>query len=475
MTSHVSVVCLLVLFCSTSADAAAPSSDTFRVSGFGAVTIYQPAGPPDQVVLFVSGDGGWNLGVVAMADQLRRLGALVVGIDIRAFLTALDAAPTCAYPAGALEELSRAVQRRYKLPRYHRPVLVGYSSGATLVYAAIASAPAESFAGAISLGFCADLEIHGRLCEMRGLKATRKSKGVGYDLAPYRAMTTPWMVLQGDVDHVCAAEATRTFTTETGMARLFSLPKVGHGFGVPTRWEPQLVDAYRAIIDTTPSRSTAMPTTPIAGSPDRVDDLDLVEVPVTGGTPSGTMAVILTGDGGWAELDKEVAAHLAANGVPTVGWSSLDYYWTPRSPAQAAEALGRVLDHYTRAWSALRVIVVGYSFGADVAPFLVNRLSDALKRHVVEVALLGPSDAASFEFHVAGWLGVGAGPQLLTLPEIARLTTPVLCVTAEGDDDSPCARATQPRMRTVSIGAGHHFSGRYLQVAQAILAAEPAR
>ena len=151
-------------------------SETLTLPTFGKVALYAPKGAPDQVVLFVSGDGGFNLGVVSMAERLRDLGALVVGIDIRAFLKSLEASNACAYPAGALEELSRAVQLRRKLPAYERPILVGYSSGATLVYAALAAAPPETFAGAISLGFCPDLEIHKAPCRQRGLAFQRKVK-----------------------------------------------------------------------------------------------------------------------------------------------------------------------------------------------------------------------------------------------------------------------------------------------------------
>ena len=162
----------------------ASPAETLTLPTFGKVALYAPKGAPDQVVLFVSGDGGWNLGVVSMAERVRDLGALVVGIDIRAFLRSLEASRSCAYPAGALEELSRAVQLHRKLPAYRRPILVGYSSGATLVYAALAAAPPETFAGAISLGFCPDLEIHNAPCRQRGLAFEKKAKGVGYDLAP---------------------------------------------------------------------------------------------------------------------------------------------------------------------------------------------------------------------------------------------------------------------------------------------------
>ncbi len=44
-----------------------------------------------------------------------------------------------------------------------------------------------------------------------------------------------------------------------------------------------------------------------------------------------TFAVILSGDGGWAGLDKKVAAALAAQGIDVVGIDSLRYFWSERT------------------------------------------------------------------------------------------------------------------------------------------------
>ena len=255
----------------TAAAFAGEPSETLTLPTFGKVPLYAPADAPDQVVLFVSGDGGWNLGVVSMAERVRDLGALVAGIDIRAFRQSLEASKDCAYPAGALEELSRAVQLHRRLPAYKRPILVGYSSGATLVYAALAAAPREAFGGALSLGFCPDLEIHNAPCRQRGLAFEKKAKGVGYDLAPFGGLEVPWMVLQGEADQVCDPSVTRAFVTATGSARLFSLPRVGHGFSGARNWEPQLVEAYRAIA------SAHAPEEATRGSSTGVEDLRLVE------------------------------------------------------------------------------------------------------------------------------------------------------------------------------------------------------
>jgi type IV secretory pathway VirJ component len=402
-----------------------------------------------------------------MAQRLRELGALVVGIDIRAFLRNLEASKTCAYPAGALEELSRAVQLHRHLPAYKRPILVGYSSGATLVYAALAAAPVETFAGAISLGFCPDLEIHAAPCRQRGLSFEKKAKGVGYMLAPFAGLRVPWMVLQGESDEVCAPTATRTFAAATGSTRVFSLPKVGHGFSVTRNWDPQFVEAYRAVAGASAPEEHSQATGP------GVESLGLVEVPPAGGADGPAMAVILTGDGGWAEIDKGLAEGLAAAGLPVVGWSSLRYYWTPRTPEAAAADLARIIDHYSVAWKKPRVLLVGYSFGADVMPFLVNRLSPDARARVAGITLLGLSATAAFEFHVSSWLGGGGDTRHPTVPEVERLTEPVTCVHGSDETDSACLAAHGPHLRVVSLPGGHHFGGDYGKLADLVL--DPAK
>jgi type IV secretory pathway VirJ component len=454
-------LCLLAA-APAAARAGAPPS-TLSVAGLGRVAVYAPAGAPREVVLFVSGDGGWNLGVVAMAERLRDEGALVAGIDIRSFNKTMEAGRACAYPAGALEELSRSLQLERHLRAYQRPLLVGYSSGATLVYAALAAAPPETFAGAISLGFCPDLEIHKAPCRLRGLSFTPKKKGVGYDLAPDHALGRPWVVLQGESDQVCPAPATRAFVSAVGApARLVSLPKVGHGFSVTRNWDASFVEAFRGIAAARPGAE------PRAAAAPGIEDLSLVELPATGA--GDLFAVMLTGDGGWADIDKGVSAGLTARGVPVVGWSSLGYYWTPRTPEGAAADLHRIVEHYAAAWGKPRVLLVGYSFGADVLPFLVNRLPAADAARVAGVALLGLSAQAAFEFHVTSWIGRGSDPRYPTASEIARLRAPTLCVKGADEDDSACGAVGGGTVRVQEVGSGHHFGGDYARLAQLALA-----
>ncbi len=181
-------------------------------------------------------------------------------------------------------------------------------------------------------------------------------------------------------------------------------------------------------------------------------------------------ALLLTGDGGWAGLDQELAARLAASGVPTVGLNSLKYFWTRRTPDETARDVARVLRHYLTAWDKQRVLLVGYSFGADVLPFVVNRLPAELRERVASVSLLGIDAHASFEVHVADWVG-GDNDGPPTRPELAELAPlPVLCIYGEGEEDSICPGLPPAAIARERVGKGHHFSGDYATLADRILA-----
>jgi type IV secretory pathway VirJ component len=441
------------------AGSVARAADTLDYPGLGSITIERSVGTPARFVIFLSGDGGWNKGVVDMARHLADEGALVAGVDVTAVerLTA-GAAGSCAGVAGSLEGLAHYVEQRYGLRDYLKPILVGYSSGATLAYATLAQAPAGTFQGAISLGFCPDLEWRKPLCRGEGLEHEAVKQGFVY--RPAQHLQEPWIALQGERDEVCAVSQTRAFVAQVPGAEIVSLPLVGHGYSVERNWLPQFLAAYRKLA--TDSRSPAGPL------PADVGDLPLTELPIGGGA-GDTLAILVSGDGGWAGLDRAVAAALNARGLPVVGWDSLRYFWTARTPQGAALDLDRVIRHYTQAWGRSRVLLVGYSQGADVLPFMVNRLPPASRRLVAGTALIGVGTEAFFEFSVTHWLATPRGG-LPVAPEVngGRLGR-VACIYGAEDAESPCRSFVGQGLRRIKLPGGHHFAGDYERVAGAVL------
>src|SRR6185436_12743790 len=224
------------------------------------------------VVLFISGDGGWKLGVVSMA---RRLGdeALVVGIPMPEWQRIAEKRPgSCWYPPGELEAMAQAVEKTYKFPRYVSPILVGFSSGATVVYGVLAQAPAGAFAGGVSLGFCPDLDVRRPLCAKGDWHPSFDGKrGVSLlpvrpDL-PFHASSSPsWIALQGKLDQVCDPEAVERFVAKIPAARAILLPKVGHGFGVTRNWAREFDGAVESFLEAgsiwEPPREAEIPSAP---------------------------------------------------------------------------------------------------------------------------------------------------------------------------------------------------------------------
>jgi len=216
----------------------------FDVEGVGAVTVYAPQGEPRGLALFASGDGGWNLGVWDMAQTAASLGYWVAGFSTPALLKSLDSgAGACSDSAAALAKIGNEVKATMSLPQDYRPLLIGYSSGATVAYAALAQAGDTRFSGAMTLGFCPDLIYHKPFCEDAGLTADKQHRppyGFVFNTVP--RVPAPWIVLQGDIDKVCSPPATVSFVEKVKNGKVISLPHVGHGYGVPRNWMPQ----YRA-------------------------------------------------------------------------------------------------------------------------------------------------------------------------------------------------------------------------------------
>jgi len=221
------------------------------VPALGEVTVYAAQGQAKGLALFASGDGGWNLGVWDMAHVAAELGYRVAGFSTPAFLKALEAADgECSDAAGLLDHLAARIKADFKLPADLQPVLIGYSSGATVMYAALAQAGDARFGGAMTLGFCPDLIIHKPFCEGAGLTADKQTKppyGIVFNAVP--AVSAPWVVLQGEIDQVCNPPDTIAFVGQVKNGKVVSLPKVGHGYSVPRNWMPQYREGLQDLLE----------------------------------------------------------------------------------------------------------------------------------------------------------------------------------------------------------------------------------
>ncbi len=436
------------------------AQETLSHGRFKDVTLYRPQGEVKHVVLFLSGDNGWKDPVVTMARKLVERGAMVAGIDTPQLYEALETdGASCVYADGDLENLSHYLQGYARLPTYHTPVLAGYSSGATLAYAMIAQAPEGTFAGALSMGFCVEMDLGKPLCRGDGVRFTKHADGKAVDLLPTKELAVDWIALHGASDRVCPTAPARTFAAQIPRAQFIELPKVAHSYSTDADWAPQFLDAYDRL---GAKLDAALPQPPAS-----LSELPVVEVRAAKAGP--TFAVMLSGDGGWAGLDKNVAAALAEKGIDVVGVDSLRYFWSPRTPQGLANDLDRVVRFYAAHWHKTGVVLIGYSQGADVLPFAINRLPPASRQLVTYSVMMGLGTNASFEFHVGNWLG-GEKGAIPIQPEAAKLQpNKTLCIYGADEKDSLCPRLAPASVEAHVMTGGHHFDGAYGDLAALIL------
>lgn len=437
------------------------SDETLAFGRFGSVVVYRHTPRPAHVILFVSDGQGWDQKAATVVRALASLDAVVVGIDLPQYLKTLSSAEeSCAYPGGDFDALSKFVQQKYGFSNYVHPVLVGVTEGATFVYATAAQAPPDMFQGAISLGFCPELVVKKPLCEWNSLKWQSQPQGNRFYLLPGDALTVPWTVLHGELDQVCPTATVEAFVKQVNRGQLKVVAQIGHDFSSPDTWLPQFRQAFAGMFTTVT----------LASRPDALADLPLIEVPAPG-PATNTLAVILSGDGGWATIDRELGNTLASRGVSVVGLNSLKYFWTPRTPDGAAKDLERILRYYLTAWKKDKAILIGYSRGADVLPFMANRLPQELLNHTSLVALLGPAHAVDFEFHLTDWFSSStSSASRPVLPEVQKLgTMKILCVYGEEEADTLCKDLDPQRATIIRSKGGHHFEGDYNALAEAVL------
>jgi type IV secretory pathway VirJ component len=443
----------------------------------GTLHLYGNFAKPVSMVLFLSGDGGWNQGVKDMAKALAQDGqTLVVGIDIIHYYKILQTTTEkCLYPAGDMENLSEFVQKTLQLPDYHKPVLVGYSSGATLTYALLCQAPIGTFRGGIVLGFCPEALIKKPFCEGSGkLTMQRTKNGKEFLFTDQPPPSAPMEVLQGEIDQDCDCQKTVNFFEGVNNVKVYQLPKVGHGFSVRSRWLPQFKKAFAHMLSQT-NRATGKLQNPderrgelTPAGPSSWSKLPLYLTPAVE-DDSPPLVLFVSGDGGWTGFDQQICNQLAIMHIPSIGLNSQSYFWKKKTPEQTVVDLSPVIRYYLQSWGRKHLILAGYSFGANVVPFLLNRLPDDLRNQVSSVVLLSPDPKGDFEIHVAGMLGQSGGPYNVA-EEVKHLQNiPVVCVrgVSEGNEMETALKDVQG-VRFIKLPGSHHYNNDAVKVASTL-------
>ncbi|WP_293957286.1 MULTISPECIES: AcvB/VirJ family lysyl-phosphatidylglycerol hydrolase [unclassified Sphingobacterium] len=180
------------------------------------------------------------------------------------------------------------------------------------------------------------------------------------------------------------------------------------------------------------------------------------------------LVLYLSGDGGFNSFSNKLCELIAGAGYTVAAIDSKSYFWKKKSPNEIATDVSSTLKNLLGGRHNTRLFVVGYSFGADAVPFIINRLDLAVKKNLKSVVLLEPSGSTDLEIHIADILGrSNAKRSLDVVSEINRMDGVKTSVIL-GDDEADFAvkKVTLRNFSKVYLSGGHHFSGNAEQVAK---------
>ncbi len=402
------------------------------------VPLYMPADTPVAMVVYISDRGGWTRMDERIVSALADAGNAVLAVDYARYAAVLSQ-PTeddCIYPAGDIVDLVQNAQREEKIETYLQPLVVGRGEGATLAYATLAGASDNTIDGAVAVDFRNRLNLPLPICNQ----------------------PLPW-------------------PTADGRGRIYGFDKPLPGFGELLVRPQEMAKVTMSVGGL--ERLKIFPIEKnlpfqVAGAVARVTEAahPLDSLPAVNMPPSGkpqAVSVMISGDGGWRDIDRQIAEWLPGRAIHSMGLDALHYFWSERTPQELAHDLTALIDEADPT-GRLPVILIGFSFGADTIPSAWPYLPAAIRARTKLIALLSPGRSTSYQISVSGWLG-GEGEGYDVADAIGKLPPGItLCVYGEEEaEDSGCTDPKASGIPDMQTPGGHHFDGDYQAMAQKLL------
>jgi type IV secretory pathway VirJ component len=178
--------------------------------------------------------------------------------------------------------------------------------------------------------------------------------------------------------------------------------------------------------------------------------------------------ILLSGNGGWRKLVQSLTRYLNDNDISVVAINTKKYLLSKKKPDQIACDLEFLMDKYDKKWDNDHVVLLGYSMGAEIIPFVVNRLTDSYRDELLNTILIGPWETATFRIRLADYfMEINKGADVYA--ELGRLkdkhNTYIIC---DNKNISICNKNLDGVVDHDLLGGGHHFGGDYQSLSKLV-------
>jgi type IV secretory pathway VirJ component len=177
----------------------------------------------------------------------------------------------------------------------------------------------------------------------------------------------------------------------------------------------------------------------------------------------------ISGDGGLNRFSNELCTAINKEGFDVEAMDSKSYFWSQKTPAQTAEDIGDFLSKKIARRPNQQIVLIGYSFGADVLPFVLNRLPKNIVDKVKVSFLMASSGSTDFVIHIADLFGSGKRRGMDVLSEVNKISNQKIVILNSSDDKQLDPGKITIKHITEILPGGHHFDGDIDEIVKAIV------
>ena len=206
--------------------------------------------------------------------------------------------------------------------------------------------------------------------------------------------------------------------------------------------------------------------------PDLFSQSQISQLPVivlTGSDTTLPLILYISGDGGWNKFSSSFMDTMNKKGYPVVGLNAKEYFWHRKDATVTAKDVAYLISACMTTMKLKKVVMIGYSMGADVMPFVVTRCKKEIHDKLKYVVLMSPSATTDFEVHVADILGIGNASGQSVAAEINKISQPILIVFGQNENAFPMKAITIKNYKVNKLPGGHHYDGNPAAVCNLIL------
>ena len=178
----------------------------------------------------------------------------------------------------------------------------------------------------------------------------------------------------------------------------------------------------------------------------------------------------ISGDGGFNKFSVGLCQSLNDKGFDVVALDAKSYFYDKKTPEQTALDIAGYLSKKMNGRANRQIALIGYSFGADVLPFILNRLPKNILDDVEVSFIMASSGSTDFEIHWLDMFGSNKKRSMDVVNEINKTSNQkVIIINGSDDNNLDMNRINLKKYTLAVLPGGHHFDGDTKEIVERII------